>query len=105
MEKTIKICYCYRDFTHCNLGKLFKKDNFYEFCVETPVHNFWVIYDKNGESGFQGYRFHSNKSYFTEPGEKVTPSFGIGAFYKYFDDSKKQIRKKKLNKINLYEIK
>jgi len=84
------MCRCKRDYYDNNLLKiLFKKGIFYEFEKENDPF-LWIIYNKNGDWGRQGCRFHIRKDC-----DKIV---NVESFLKYFDSE----RKLKLEKLKLF---
>jgi hypothetical protein len=80
-----ELCYCKKSF-HSG-EKIFEKGKYYEFNFDDSMrkNTVWVIYDKNGEFGRQGYRFYVNE-----------PTWELPPFDIFFDHVD---RKYKLNNL------
>lgn len=87
------LCYCVIDFfnQHRNYTT-FCAGQYYKFFYETGDKTIWVIYDENGDSSHQGYRFCEgsyNSSYFS-----------YFNFYDYFEKVDRLFKLKQLQKVN-----
>jgi len=83
----IKMCCCKRNFIYQKL--LFTKGKTYEYEEEEDtIKSVFVYYNKNGKSGFKGYRFYINKN------------SSRNMFSDYFY-SERKMKLEKLKKLNL----
>ena len=112
MRGVIKsVCYCKRDVYDVDYSKvnniLFNSNNLpttkniayhrgkeYDYFYEEDGENIWVEYDPNDHKmGSTGQRFHTDKTVY-----RLSNCF---SFYEHFDfNNLKEIRKKKINKLN-----
>jgi len=88
-----RICCCKKSYLlhEEESEEIFSSGKYYKFYSEDDSLFFWVIYNKHGESGHQGCRFHNNKKDYTKKGN-------VNAFYEFFDEGR-LMKLKKLKSI------
>ena len=95
-----RICCCKKSYFFNKKSYFFNKDGakeifslgkYYKFYLEDDSLFFWVIYNKHGESGHQGCRFHNNKKNYKKMGN-------VNAFYEFFEEGR-LMKLKKLKSI------